>query len=244
MGFRDWEKRLAGFWEGLFRPRHPQPLQLVEIARSLVREMTEKRLVSISRVYAPNVFTVALGSDDFARYAPLQAPFSRELEEYLRAKAEEKGFSLIGRPRVSFREDPTLGLGEVRVGAEFVWEEAAPPPEHTLVFGRRPPAEPRQEEERLSLLVVRGPDAGKRFPLERGKECKIGRRGDNTFIISDPTASREHVLVFWGEEGVAVRDLGSKNGTFINGRRVSEGLLRPGDYLSIGATTLLLEKGP
>ena len=81
--------------------------------------MDDKRRVSVSRVYAPNVFAVYLGSADFEQTAPLQSALARELEEHILEQAEEKGFSLIGRPAVSFEEDQALEAGAIRIGSSF-----------------------------------------------------------------------------------------------------------------------------
>ena len=68
----------------------------------------------------------------------------------------------------------------------------------------------------------------------------IGRGSDAEIQVHDPFASRRHCEISERDESLFVRDLGSKNGCLINGRYMNESLLRPGDKLSVGATTFVV----
>lgn len=91
------------------------------------------------------------------------------------------------------------------------------------------------------LLCVTGGPQGKRFPI--GAEgVRIGRDPTNTVQISDPEASRFHAEVTLRENGLWVQDTGSRNGVFVNDRRVtSSKSIGPGDRVTIGAHVFTVE---
>jgi class 3 adenylate cyclase len=74
-----------------------------------------------------------------------------------------------------------------------------------------------------------------------GARCTLGRHEDNTVVVDDAKASRHHALVRWTADGALLQDLGSTNGTFVNGSRVGDRLLEPGDIVLIGLTHLRYE---
>ena len=89
------------------------------------------------------------------------------------------------------------------------------------------------------LLVLSGPLKGSTYVLS-GKEVHIGRESSNEFAIRDPALSRRHcVLIFEGDE-YTLRDLQSRNGTFVNGAEIVESHLRHGDQISVGDSALVL----
>lgn len=93
-----------------------------------------------------------------------------------------------------------------------------------------------------NLRVTAGPDAGRLFPLAEG-ETAIGRSLENTLVLSDLAASRFHAVVLRLQGGLTLRDLGSGNGTLVNGTKVREHALCPNDEIKIGETTLRVEDG-
>src|SRR5262249_9797740 len=91
------------------------------------------------------------------------------------------------------------------------------------------------------LVAVSGPYAGQVFPLMT-PVVTIGREpGRDLALVADSTASRRHASVYADPSGYLPRDDGSSNGTFVNGTRVAEHLLYPGDEIRIGGTTLRFE---
>ncbi len=88
------------------------------------------------------------------------------------------------------------------------------------------------------LVVVRGPNAGSRFLLDRDVTM-IGRHPDADIFLDDVTVSRRHAELHRTDEGVLVRDLGSLNGSYVNGERVEERLLTTSEELQIGRFKLL-----
>jgi two-component system cell cycle response regulator len=89
------------------------------------------------------------------------------------------------------------------------------------------------------LIVISGPEMGKAFPL-RSAETKVGRAEDTDFSLRDQSISRNHAIVYKDHLGCCrVQDLGSTNGTFINGRKVKDVALTAGDRIQLGESTVL-----
>jgi len=88
------------------------------------------------------------------------------------------------------------------------------------------------------LIAVSGPCFGDVFLLD-AEQLVIGREADNGITISDASLSRRHCAIVRDGTGWMVRDLGSFNGTFVNGERITEGRLGHGDRLCLGGTDLL-----
>ena len=93
------------------------------------------------------------------------------------------------------------------------------------------------------LVVVRGPNAGSRFLLDR-ERTSIGRHPDSDIFLDDVTVSRRHAIVSRGEHGMVVEDNGSLNGTYVNGDRVDRRELVTGDELQIGRFKVLFVGDP
>lgn len=88
------------------------------------------------------------------------------------------------------------------------------------------------------LVVVRGPNAGARFLLDRDRVV-IGRHPDCDIFLHDVTVSRRHSEIRRTVQGFELEDLGSLNGSYLNGERVDARVLRTGDELQIGRFKLV-----
>ena len=93
------------------------------------------------------------------------------------------------------------------------------------------------------LVVVRGPNAGSRFLLDR-ERTSIGRHPESDIFLDDVTVSRRHAIVSQQGAGMIVEDNGSLNGTYVNGERVERRDLATGDELQIGRFKLLFVGDP
>jgi len=94
-------------------------------------------------------------------------------------------------------------------------------------------------EKHAFFLVLSGPQFGDIFPLVTGRELVIGRRDGCDVQIRDDGVSRKHAAILVRGEGAVVRDLGSANGTWIDGKRADEGKLVDGSRVHIGGQTTL-----
>ncbi|KIG12241.1 GGDEF/FHA domain protein [Enhygromyxa salina] len=95
------------------------------------------------------------------------------------------------------------------------------------------------------LTFVAGADPGEPFPLgPDGHNWVAGRSNDADLILADDTVSRKHARIYEARGTLWLRDLGSRNGTRVNGREVSHHRLRPGDRITIGASLLRVDVVP
>ncbi len=78
------------------------------------------------------------------------------------------------------------------------------------------------------------------FPLEE-TPLTIGRAEGNDVRIDHPTVSGRHARVEATAEGFALTDLGSRNGSFVNGKKVARAILRPNDWISLGSHVLIFK---
>lgn len=91
----------------------------------------------------------------------------------------------------------------------------------------------------FNLVALDGPLAGQRFSIVGAIE--IGREGGAIPLSFDAGVSRRHARVAPGSTGLELQDLGSTNGTFVNGQRATQTTIRPGDVVKIGATSFRVE---
>lgn len=90
-----------------------------------------------------------------------------------------------------------------------------------------------------TLLALDGPLTGQRFPLTMPLE--LGRESQQVPLAFDSSASRRHTRIEPQGTQISVSDLGSTNGTFINGQRVTNGIAKTGDIIKVGATSFRIE---
>ena len=103
---------------------------------------------------------------------------------------------------------------------------------------------PRSESEEACLVVIYGPDLGRRIALQRGAAIEIGRQPTCDFPIDQESVSRRHARIVWTSQHWHVVDLGSTNGTYVNDELVTDRVLRDGDQIKIGRSILkFLESG-
>ncbi|MGE0786459.1 MAG: FHA domain-containing protein [Sandaracinaceae bacterium] len=91
------------------------------------------------------------------------------------------------------------------------------------------------------LFVERGKDEGREFVLQEGENA-VGRGIDNDVILTDVAVSRRHLIVIREGDVLRLRDLGSGNGTIVNGKKVTSGVLLEGDRIELGETTLVVRQ--
>ncbi len=97
------------------------------------------------------------------------------------------------------------------------------------------PAEPAVRPRESAMLVLqRGAESGRVWPLDRTRPISIGRNEDCDIVLPDRQVSRHHARISWDGERFLVEDLGSKNGTHVNGQEAAEPIaLRDGDEVQI-----------
>jgi pSer/pThr/pTyr-binding forkhead associated (FHA) protein len=93
----------------------------------------------------------------------------------------------------------------------------------------------------MNVVLVRFKDGERReYPLAAEKTL-LGRRPDCTLRIASSDVSRQHCELHLSDRGLRVKDLGSSNGTYVNGQRVSEAALKAGDRLMVGPVVFVVQ---
>ena len=249
------EQRLEGLVEGFFTKVFRSGLQPVEVGRRLLREMAEGKTVSVNRIYAPNEFLVIMGPEDHGRFSQMAAGLEREFSELVIGSAKENRWNLMGIPRMSFVEDESMGKGEFRVEASL---SADPDVAGSRVSTKDPTGTDPGDAKAVSsdtatrmglaktgaeLLVL--DDNGK--PRERISITRtpvvIGRLSTSDVVLADPNVSRRHAELRRDGERWLIADLGSTNGTVVNGKLAREHPLKDGDRISFGTTELTFKTG-
>lgn len=94
----------------------------------------------------------------------------------------------------------------------------------------------------VPYLIIKTPSGERRFLLTDGKNT-VGRSPDCNIVINEKGVSREHFAIFVKGEIITIEDLGSKNGTFLNGKRIKSAELKNGDEIIAGECSLIFEYG-
>ena len=242
---RNLESKLAGLVEGTFSRAFKSEVRPVEIARKLTREMEENKVQSLSRTYAPNEYAVWLSPDDRKQFEGYERDLATELSGYLLEHARRERIALVTSPKISFRTDDRLRLGEFGIQARLVRpsEDDSDAPSqgdegHTMVYtaSDRLSQELREPDHRRGTARLRY--EGKTAVLRSGGGV-IGRSRDCDVVLSDQNVSRRHAEVRPSGGKWIVKDLGSTNGVKVNGRRITgPQSLKPGDTIELGTSTI------
>ena len=236
------EKYIEGFFKETFGGGCVQP---VEIAKRLAREMRDCRRVSINRIYVPNQYIVHLNPSDWEKIANFGKLLSSESAGPL-YQSEGKGKEIHAyRTAIgcSFNPDENLTASMIRLESAFnrttVLEEPAAQDrdiEHTQRFPVKDSVRVDPQPRVYGVLEVDdGPEQGRVFSL-KGVNILIGRREDCQIIFNDTSVSRRHARLELHRGRYTIQDLGSTNGTLVNGVRITSKVLEPGDVLTFGTT--------
>ncbi|TFD47747.1 DUF2662 domain-containing protein [Cryobacterium frigoriphilum] len=231
MGILDsFEKGLERVVNGAFAKTFRSGLQPVEITSALRRELdTKAAVVSRERILAPNRFTVRMAHPDYVRMSALGSTLIDELTDLVQAYATEQRYQFAGGLDITINEDPSLTEGLVQVDSSTTKGGDSRP--SSAPAAARPRAAPAASTPILDI-------AGKQYPLVKTRTV-IGRGSDADITVDDTGTSRQHVEILWDGAHAQVRDLGSTNGSQLNGSPVSQATLENGSVVTIGRTRIL-----
>ena len=221
MGLLDrFEQRVDRAVNGAFAKAFKSELQPVEIAAALTNEMDSRAaVVSRARTVVPNVYTVIVSTQDYDRLSVYDETLVGEFAVMIRDYAQQQQYSFLGSVTVALQPSEDSAQGTVEIISEArVDQDVAP--------AAGPPAgsAPRLEGKLGTFQLTRA-------------VTRIGRGGDADIRIDDPGVSRHHAEIRIGSD-VILRDLGSTNGTYVNGTLIAEQPLRDGAVITIGSTNL------
>jgi hypothetical protein len=114
------EQKIEGLFEGVFGRAFRTHVQPVELARKLTKEMDDHRMVSVSRTYAPNEFTLFLSTGDRNKTADYEPSLVLELQDFLGEHARREGYVLLSPPTVTIDTDKDLPLGHFGIATRMV----------------------------------------------------------------------------------------------------------------------------
>lgn len=224
----------------LFRTR----LQPVQILRRIERAMEADRGAEGQRDLVPDAFRVRVHPQEVAAMAAPEDVAS-ELASGALTFARSHRYALRGRPSVTLQPDPTLREGEVEVDATVsaaVAPIAAIAGEELADGGTRVFEIPVVEAPQASI-EVREPGKPARQVSLTGAPLRIGRAPECELVLKDSRVSRRHARLQARGGVLVLTDLGSTNGTRVNGHRVSEVVLGAGDRIQVGETSIVVGAG-
>jgi hypothetical protein len=241
--------RLEAFFERLFEApagRLGASLQPVSLAKRIERAMDSSKHFREDGVIVPNHFELHLHPTDYAAFESYRGSLEDDLAHGVLSRARHERYTLVARPRVRIVSDQNVPRGDIRVAANVVDEsgdrlradEPMPASSDTIVFARPGhEAESPSSARRAYLLVKTDGAPPVQFDLG-GPLISIGRASDNDVIVDDALVSRHHCQLKLQHGAYSFADLGSRNGSFVNGQPVSEIALGPGDRIRIGSTEI------
>lgn len=219
------ERRLEGLVEGAFAKVFRGGVEPVEIAKALQREAADKKAISATRTLVPNDFVVELGSTDHTKLKPYEVPLGAELAAMVREHAAVNRWSFVGPVLVRLEEHDDIDTGTFRVRSQVLEGEPDPVPTTT-----------GQGQPRIKIVGT-----ANEVPLTRDS-LVVGRASTSDIRLDDTGVSRRHAEIRLEGDDVVVVDLGSTNGTSVNGRAVERARLTPGDRIEVGRTVLVYER--
>jgi hypothetical protein len=255
------ERRLEGMVGLAFARIFKGKVHPAEIAKALQREADEQRnVLGEGRVLAPNMYVVRLGQVDYDNLAEWSDQLAAELADMVTEHIAGEGYQTFGDIQVTLERDDDLPTGVFEVSSH-VADPARPPSREAPVngvpsaahpalpplppirgrvatdTGRQSPSVSGRAGTRIQhVLVVDGP--GTRHVLSHGRNV-IGRGTEADIRLPDTGVSRKHVDVVLDSGTAIAEDLGSTNGTLVNGRRISRQPLSDGDVIRIGHSVLV-----
>jgi pSer/pThr/pTyr-binding forkhead associated (FHA) protein len=236
--------------EGAFARAFRSELQPVEVASAVQREMDDRAaIVAKGRTLVPNDFVVELAESDHDRLDVYAESLGVELANLARDYAKEQGYSFVGPVRMRFEGVSDMTTGTFRIRSGVIrgstiegGEIRLPASDLPRSHGRGFPGHPR--------LLVSGPGTpgtGEGNSVQHTYELQtpvtlLGRGTDCDLRLVDPGVSRHHAELRVENDQVVLVDLGSTNGTFVNGQPVRRVALSDGTHISLGRTTLVFRQ--
>jgi hypothetical protein len=219
LGFLDSiEKGLERAVNGAFARTFRSGLQPVELTSALRREMdTKAAVVSRDRILAPNAFTLRLSPADFKRMKSMGETLTDELTGFVTKHAGAQRYQFAGAVSIELASDEQLTTGVLEIESGNVKQDVAWTPV-------------------VDVNGVRHPLAHARTVIGRGSEADI--------TVDDGGISRRHLEIAWDGRRGEARDLGSTNGSKLNGEPLGRSVLEPGDVITAGRTRIVFNVVP
>jgi hypothetical protein len=229
------ENRLQTLIEGgltlLIPGGNPQQIltrQLIEAMQSGLATTTDG-LTTL----APDTYHVSIHPSRL-KYWQAHQTFLDAITDELSQAASQVGFRFLIDPHIIILTDVSLSTGEIKISAAITEMTV----QETSRYSIGPQPSPEDDIEPIpqnAFLIVNGQ---RHFPLHQ-KVVNIGRRLDNHLAIDDPRVSRNHAQLRAINGHYIIFDLNATGGTYVNGQRINQSLLNPGDVISLAGYPLI-----
>ncbi|GAB2678049.1 FhaA domain-containing protein [Thalassiella azotivora] len=223
MGVIDkFERGIERAVNGAFAKAFRSEVQPVELASALRRETdNQAAVVSRGRTLVPNSFVITLSADDHARVADWEDSLADELADSLTTHARQQRYAFVGPVTIRFEQDDELDTGVYRVEGHRVKGAVAPAGTEAVATVSHP------------VIDV----DGRRYQLT-SRSTVLGRGSEADLLVDDPGVSRRHAEIRLEDGGAVIRDLGSTNGTYVDGERRDAARLVDGSTITMGRTRI------
>ena len=243
------EEGIQRAFNGAFAKAFRSEVQPVEIASALRREVDNRAtIVARGRTLVPNSFVVELGQADHERLGEWEEALGIELRDVVAEHAGQQQYAFVGPVTVKFEEADDLDTGVFRVRSHTARGPRPAQPQPQLYQSPAPPQNQPHPGPSPVLQPWLEVD-GRQQKLKPGKNV-VGRGAEADVVLDDPGVSRKHAEVHFdqgdqGDQGrVRLVDLGSTNGTFLDGERVSSvRTLREGSTITMGRSRITVHLG-
>jgi len=224
------ESRLQNIFEGSAERLFPTSKPPKKLAHSLIEAMEDGiKPGAKDGSFAPNQFIVQVDPEQADRWQT-SPDFLDKLTTMLGETAAEEGISFKSTPIIRIQPNPQLAAGEIRVNVQF--EEIEFPQTAAMEIISDEDFEGIPQD---AFLIVDGVDI---FPLTQ-PVVNIGRRTDNQLVINERKVSRVHAQLRVIKGYFVIFDLDSSGGTFVNGARIHQSTLSPGDVITLGGVPVV-----
>ncbi len=203
--------------EDVFARAFKSKIKPIELGRRLIKDMDANRTLDVrGRTVVPNAFSFALAESDHAPFVEIHDALVRELGEAAHHHAADEQYSFMGPIIIDVVADPELKSGRFTCTSRMIDGASMP------VKG-------------VAVLTD-----GRRIQINSAPAV-IGRLPDCEVPLSDPNISRRHAEIRTVDGAHQITDLGSTNGTRVNGIPIGHHRLEPGDVITMGSTTIRYE---
>lgn len=232
------ERSFENLFDGLFSRAFKSGVKPLQLGRKLLEVVDQERDVDAQgRRVVPNSYLIHLSPADREGFADLEPTLLQELTAALREYIGQEGYHVDGKARVALHTNPDLRKGKFNIECRnIIADTPAEPtsaPELTVV-----PNPPSAFDYPPAVLTLPG---GQRIELHEGHYV-LGRQLQSDIVLNDTNVSRTHAEFVSAAGEVTVKDLGSTNGTKVNGVLITnEQLLQHGDVINFGTVQVRFE---
>jgi hypothetical protein len=214
----NFERGLERAVNGAFAKTFRSGLQPVELTSALRKELdTKAAVVARDRVLAPNRFVLRMAGADYERMRSMGAALTDELIDFVQKHAAAQHYRFAGGISIDLVQDADLSVGMLQVESENVKGDVAWTP----------------------VLDI----DGRHYPLSHSRTV-VGRGADADITVDDTGISRRHIMITRDGHRAQAEDLGSTNGSKLDGQPLRKAILEPESVITIGRTRIVFRVLP